>query len=75
VDGSTVVTGKAFGPKVAWRDATKRDLLQDYVNATFQRAGYSAVEVVDSTTYHNNGGSLHCATNVVREIPGGAWWA
>jgi hypothetical protein len=75
VDGPTVVTGKAFGPKVAWRDATKRDLLQDYVTATFKRAGYTAVEVVDSTTYHNSGGNIHCGTNVIREIPGGFWWA
>jgi protein-arginine deiminase len=75
VDGPTVVTGKAFGPKVAWRDSTRRDLLQDYVDATFRRAGYGTVEFVDSTTYHNTGGNLHCGTNTVREIPPGRWWA
>ena len=75
VDGPTVVTGNAFGPKVAWQDADKRDLLQDYVNVTFERGGYTAVEVVDSTTYHNSGGSLHCGTNTIREIPTRNWWA
>ena len=75
VDGPTVVTGRAFGPKVAWRDATRRDLLQDCVEATFTRAGYTAVEMVDSTTYHNAGGNVHCGTNAIREIPAGSWWA
>lgn len=75
VDGTSVITGKAFGPKVAWRDATKRDLLQDYVDTTFKRSGYSAVELVDSTTYHNGGGNLHCGTNAIREIPKEFWWA
>jgi hypothetical protein len=74
VDGTTVVTGNAFGPKVAWRDSVRRDLLQDYVTSTFKRAGYTAVAVVDSTTYHNSGGSLHCGTNAIREIPAGPWW-
>jgi hypothetical protein len=75
VDGPTVVTGKAFGPSVAWRDPTKRDLLEDYVVAAFTGAGYDAVEVVDSTTYHNAGGGLHCGTNSIRDIPSGSWWA
>ena len=73
--GKTVVTGRAFGPKVAWRDSTRHDLLQDYVEAAFKGAGYSSVEVADSTTYHNAGGNLHCGTNVIREIPAGLWWA
>jgi hypothetical protein len=75
VDGPTIVTGKAFGPKVAWRDSTKGDILQDYVESAFKRGGYTAVEVVDSTPYHNAGGNLHCGTNVIRQIPGGFWWA
>jgi hypothetical protein len=74
VDGTTVVTGKPFGPKVAWRDTVRRDLLQDYVKSTFKRAGYDAVEFVDSTTYHNTGGNLHCGTNVIRAIPVRRWW-
>jgi hypothetical protein len=74
VDGDTVVTGRAFGPKVAWRDSTKRDLLQDYVEAAFKGAGYNSVELCDSTTYHNAGGNLHCGTNAIRELPGGVWW-
>jgi protein-arginine deiminase len=75
VDGTTVVTGKAFGPKVAWRDSVRRDLLQDYVSATFRRAGYRTIEFADSTTYHNTGGNIHCGTNAIREIPRGPWWA
>ena len=75
VDGTTVVTGNAFGPEVAWQDETKRDLLQGYVNETFGRGGYTSVEVVDTTTYHNSGGSLHCGTNTIREIPARDWWA
>ena len=74
-DRGLVVTGKAFGPKIAWKDSTKRDLLEDYVVATFKKSGYSRVELVDSTTYHNNGGSLHCGTNAIREIPLDEWWA
>jgi hypothetical protein len=74
VDGPTIVTGTALGPKVAWRNSVKRDLLQDYVNATFEGAGYRFIQAVDSTTYHNAGGNLHCGTNVIREVPQGSWW-
>jgi hypothetical protein len=74
VDGPTVVTGRAFGPKVAWRDSINRDLLQDYVEEAFKGAGYNSVVTADSTTYHNAGGNLHCGTNAIRDVPDGSWW-
>ena len=74
IDGDTIVTGKTFGPMVDWNGTGKRDLFGDYVTSVFNRAGIRAVEFTDSTPYHNSGGSIHCGTNTIRQIPDADWW-
>lgn len=74
VDGQTVVTGRAFGPKVDHdQNGTKTDILQDYVKAAFGKV-YTRVVFADARAYHNGIGSIHCATNVWRDAPSGVWW-
>ncbi|MCP4379472.1 MAG: hypothetical protein GY794_25285, partial [bacterium] len=51
-----------------------RDILADYVEAAFGRAGYNRPLVsADSRDYHPSG-SVHCGTNVIRSIPSYKWW-
>ena len=50
------------------------DILWDYAQAAFRRAGYSTVTGINSIFYHNNVGNSHCATNVRRELPPLNWW-
>lgn len=75
VDRDTIITGKAFGPKVDFdNNGTKTDLLQHYVTSAYQTA-YSRVVFTDARAYHNGIGSIHCATNVWRDAPNvGMWW-
>lgn len=76
-DGTTIITGKAQGPKVAWKGGTAiaSDILEDYAAAVFRTAGYTSVRFTDAALYHNSGGSVHCATNAIRAIPAEKWWA
>lgn len=75
VDGTTVVTGRAYGPKVKWNGTVAGDLFQDYATAAFGQAGYTKVVYTDARVYHNSSGSVHCATNAVRAVPDDAWWS
>jgi hypothetical protein len=74
VDGPTVVTGKAYGPKVNWTGRGSSDLFQGYADAAFRKVGYTTVLYADARLYHDAGGNLHCGTNVVRTLPAGKWW-
>lgn len=74
VDGNTVVTGKAFGPKVKWNGTAATDLFQDYATATFKGGGYTNVVFTDARVYHDSSGSVHCATNTIRALPTDDWW-
>ena len=60
VDGSTVVSGKAYGPKVNWAGRGASDLYQGYADAAFRAVGYTTVLYADSRLYHDSGGNLHC---------------
>jgi len=74
VDGDTIVTARAFGPRVDWNgDGTSTDILQDYVNAAYGRV-YQNVVFADARGYHNGIGSVHCGTNVQRRTPTTTWW-
>ncbi len=75
VDGTTVVTGRAFGPKVKWNGAAVSDLFQGYASAVFKKGGYTKVVFADARIYHNSSGSVHCATNAIRALPSEKWWA
>jgi hypothetical protein len=74
VSGDTVVSGKAYGPRVDLFGTGKKDVFQDYARRVFQRAGYRQIKFTDATIYHNSGGSVHCATNTIRRLPTDAWW-
>ncbi len=52
------------------------DILMDYVEAAFKKAGYALPAVkADSRYYHNGSGNIHCGTNVRRTVPTGyQWW-
>ena len=74
VDGTTVITGRAYGPSVKWNGTQATDLFQDYAAAAFKAGGYTNVVFTDARVYHNSSGSVHCATNVFRDLPSDDWW-
>jgi Protein-arginine deiminase (PAD) len=74
VSGTSVITGTSYGPRVDLDGQGKRDLFQDYARKVFLRAGYKQIRFADSTLYHNAGGSIHCGTNAIRELPESLWW-
>jgi len=74
VDGSTIITAQAHGPVVDLGEGPV-DILAYYVTHELRRAGYQHIVFVDDrAAYHNYSGSVHCATNVLREIPDANWW-
>ncbi|HEX8325259.1 MAG TPA: protein-arginine deiminase family protein [Tepidisphaeraceae bacterium] len=74
VDGTTVVTGRAFGPKVKWNGSVASDLFEGYATGVFKEGGYTRVAFTDARFYHDASGSVHCATNVIRALPTDEWW-
>jgi Protein-arginine deiminase (PAD) len=74
VDGSTILTGETFGPKVNHDGTGRRDLLRDYVESSFRRNGFAEVVFVDCRNYTMSSGGVHCGTNVVRDVPIREWW-
>ncbi len=75
VDGSTVLTAQSHGPVVQYDPPVPAsDILGDYVDAMFQKAGYQTVTDADELNYHNYAASIHCGTNVQRRIPSYNWW-
>lgn len=73
VDGPTIITAQAHGPVVDWGRGPV-DIFAYYVESELRRAGYQRIVFVDERAYHNRSGSVHCATNVLREIPAAKWW-
>jgi Protein-arginine deiminase (PAD) len=61
-------------PRVDLDGLGKRDLFQEYARKVFLRAGYKQIRFVDSTLYHNAGGSIQCGTNAIRKLPTSLWW-
>ena len=73
-DGPTIVTAQAHGPVVDWGKGPL-DIFAYYVERELQRAGYRKIVFVDDrVAYHHRSGSVHCATNALREIPKANWW-
>jgi protein-arginine deiminase len=74
-DNATVISPKAFGPKVNYNGSGNRDLFEDYATGAYRAAGYRTIVFTDARLYHDAGGSLHCGTNVIRAAPADAkWW-
>lgn len=74
VDGESIITAQAHGPVVDLGSGPV-DILGMYVHAELVRAGYREIVWVDErSAYHNHTGSVHCATNIFRQIPDRGWW-
>ena len=67
VDGDTVFTGQTH-------EVDTGNVLEDCVQALFQKAGFTDVNFSDSSFYHDSSGDIHCGTNVQRERPMYKWW-
>jgi hypothetical protein len=74
VNGTQVITGKSYGPQVNYRGNGPRDILEDYARDAFRKVGFATTTFIDARSYHNAGGSVHCATNAIRTVPSGKWW-
>ena len=77
VSETTVVTGDTYGPEVDFDGMGAKDILEEYVTKMFVRSGYTEADIhfADARLYHNLCGSLHCGTNVQREVPDTYnWW-
>ena len=76
VSGTTVVTGKGYGPSVNWSGAGISDIFEGYTTGTFKLAGMDEGKIVraDGRYYHNGQGFIHCGSNVIRDIPSVKWW-
>jgi len=73
IDDTSVISAQSFGPSVNYTGSGASNILGDYVENIFTKAGLT-VTPADDRTYHNNQGSLHCGTNVQRDIPTDKWW-
>jgi hypothetical protein len=75
-NGDTVYTGVGWGPEVDYLGTgNATDILQDYAGDTFKYLDHiSNVVYIDGRFYHDTQGFLHCATNVIRNIPNSPWW-
>jgi hypothetical protein len=68
VDGDWLFVAHVRGPTVS------QDWFNDYVHAAAGLVGFTNVLSCEERTYHNGAGSIHCGTNVLREIPACPWW-
>ncbi|GAB6185723.1 protein-arginine deiminase family protein [Thermopirellula anaerolimosa] len=68
VDGDTLFVAHVHGPTVS------QGWFNDYVQAAAGLVGFMNVLSCEERTYHNGAGSIHCGTNVLREIPADRWW-
>ncbi|MCD4727573.1 MAG: protein-arginine deiminase domain-containing protein, partial [Pirellulales bacterium] len=74
VNGTHVFTPETYGPVVNYSGAGASGILHDYVSAAFGLCNYGLIDLVDARYYHNRCGSVHCATNAIRNIPEISWW-
>jgi hypothetical protein len=75
VDGTRILTGETYGPKVNWSGGGRSDILRDYVLSAFRRNGFAEVVFVDSRTYTLGSGGVHCGINTIRDVSQNPWWA
>jgi protein-arginine deiminase len=69
VDGASLFVADVFGPSV-----DGDDLFDQYVADAATLVGFTQVVACEERVYHNLEGSIHCGTNVLREIPASPWW-
>ncbi|MBE9573449.1 MAG: hypothetical protein IMF11_22695 [Proteobacteria bacterium] len=73
VSGETIITAETVGPVVDWGEGAQ-DIFGYYIDRIYSGAGYSNVVFADEMEYHNRHGSIHCGSNVLRNIPRRYWW-
>lgn len=74
VDGNTLFIPRTWGPKVM---PNNEDLFAYYSREAAKKVGFVTVTASEERVYHNNSGSIHCGTNVLRQIPdvdADKWW-
>jgi len=70
VDGNRLVFADVKGPV-----AGGHDLFNWYVVQAANLVGFTgSIAASEERVYHNDFGSIHCGTNVLREIPWEYWW-
>lgn len=70
VDGNRLLVGHVHGPTVQ-----NDNLFNDYVDQAANLVGFAnGATRSEERAYHNGVGSIHCGTNVLREIPAEKWW-
>ena len=70
VDGNKVVFAYVQGPA-----AQNHDLFNWYVFHADDLVGFTgSTGAIEERVYHNGFGSIHCGTNVLRQIPSVGWW-
>jgi len=89
IDGNTVIIADHHGPEgidyMGGDDEVENilntliegeqgNILRDYTEVMFKKYGFEKVIRVDELYYHTRQGSVHCGTNVEREIPSYNWW-
>lgn len=64
VDGHTIFMSQIYGPTVG-----SENIFNNYVIQATRKVGFTNVILNDELVYHLGTGSIHCGTNVLREIP------
>lgn len=70
VHGDKIIVADVAGPNVG---GATGDIFDFYVEEAAKLVGFTTVEKTVETYYHNLLGSIHCGTNVIREIED-KWW-
>ena len=64
VDGNTLFVANVHGPVVSGVN-----IFNDYVIKAAQKVGFTNIVSCEDIVYHNDTGSIHCGTTVLRKIP------
>jgi protein-arginine deiminase len=69
VDGSALFVADVHGPALSGAD-----LFDSYVDEAAQLVGFVGATKCEERVYHAGTGSIHCGTNVLRDVPAEKWW-
>lgn len=76
-DKNMLFVASVWGPTVAGSAVGASgsvNLFNWYVEKVANRIGFTSVHFSDDRVYHNGTGSIHCGTNVIRELYAEDWW-
>ncbi|OAA72555.1 Protein-arginine deiminase [Cordyceps fumosorosea ARSEF 2679] len=69
VDDKTIIAPNPWGPVI-----DGKDVMAAATEEAYAKAGYTVRYVDEWFTHHNNGGEVHCGTNVIRHLTDDKWW-